>query len=113
MEAPKTEHNSVDNHLISIVSREAKRSLEDGDGNLIFLISDHVFISSSFSFPPNFQIEFSEESVAFLVSELGCALDYLQTQRVLHRLVSVDSDNLLLRIKCISLPFLLQGYQTG
>ncbi|KAL5283252.1 STK32C family protein [Megaselia abdita] len=40
------------------------------------------------------RIEFDEESIALLVCEMGSALDYLQTQRVLHR--DVKPDNILL-----------------
>lgn len=40
------------------------------------------------------RVEFSEESVALLVCELGSALDYLQNQRVVHR--DVKPDNILL-----------------
>ncbi|XP_059219671.1 serine/threonine-protein kinase 32A isoform X2 [Stomoxys calcitrans] len=40
------------------------------------------------------RVEFSEESVALLVCELGSALDYLQKQRVVHR--DVKPDNILL-----------------
>lgn len=32
-----------------------------------------------------FEVEFTEESIALLVCELGSALDYLQAQKVLHR----------------------------
>ncbi|CAD7084643.1 unnamed protein product [Hermetia illucens] len=40
------------------------------------------------------RVEFSEESVALLVCELGSALDYLQSQRVVHR--DIKPDNILL-----------------
>ncbi|XP_058982743.1 serine/threonine-protein kinase 32A [Musca domestica] len=40
------------------------------------------------------RVEFSEESVALFVCELGSALDYLQLQRVVHR--DVKPDNILL-----------------
>ncbi|XP_055678994.1 serine/threonine-protein kinase 32A [Lutzomyia longipalpis] len=40
------------------------------------------------------QVDFSERSVALLVCELGSALDYLQSQRVLHR--DIKPDNILL-----------------
>lgn len=40
------------------------------------------------------QVEFSEKSVALLVCELGSALEYLQTQRVIHR--DIKPDNILL-----------------
>lgn len=39
-------------------------------------------------------MEFSEQSVALLVCELGSALEYLQTQRVIHR--DIKPDNILL-----------------
>lgn len=44
--------------------------------------------------PLSFQVEFSEQSVALLVCELGSALEYLQTQRVVHR--DIKPDNILL-----------------
>ncbi|KAH8313556.1 hypothetical protein KR067_007917, partial [Drosophila pandora] len=44
--------------------------------------------------PSSFQVEFSEQSVALLVCELGSALEYLQTQRVVHR--DIKPDNILL-----------------
>ncbi|KAH8369428.1 hypothetical protein KR009_010692, partial [Drosophila setifemur] len=44
--------------------------------------------------PQSFQVEFSEQSVALLVCELGSALEYLQTQRVVHR--DIKPDNILL-----------------
>ncbi|XP_026839905.1 serine/threonine-protein kinase 32A [Drosophila persimilis] len=40
------------------------------------------------------RVEFSEQSVALLVCELGSALEYLQTQRVVHR--DIKPDNILL-----------------
>nr|XP_036212816.1 serine/threonine-protein kinase 32A isoform X2 [Bactrocera oleae] len=40
------------------------------------------------------RVEFSEESVALLVCELGSALEYLQKQRVVHR--DIKPDNILL-----------------
>ncbi|KRF78732.1 serine/threonine-protein kinase 32A isoform X1 [Drosophila virilis] len=40
------------------------------------------------------RVEFSEQSVALLVCELGSALEYLQTQRVIHR--DIKPDNILL-----------------
>lgn len=40
------------------------------------------------------RVEFNEESVALLVCEMGSALDYLQTQMVVHR--DVKPDNILL-----------------
>ncbi|KAH8417681.1 hypothetical protein KR222_004417, partial [Zaprionus bogoriensis] len=40
------------------------------------------------------RVEFSEKSVALLVCELGSALEYLQSQRVIHR--DIKPDNILL-----------------
>ncbi|XP_023179966.1 serine/threonine-protein kinase 32A isoform X1 [Drosophila hydei] len=40
------------------------------------------------------RVEFSEQSVALLVCELGSALEYLQTHRVIHR--DIKPDNILL-----------------
>ncbi|XP_032593616.1 serine/threonine-protein kinase 32A isoform X2 [Drosophila grimshawi] len=40
------------------------------------------------------RVEFNEQSVALLVCELGSALEYLQTQRVIHR--DIKPDNILL-----------------
>ncbi|KAH8295199.1 hypothetical protein KR018_008459, partial [Drosophila ironensis] len=40
------------------------------------------------------RVEFTEKSVALLVCELGSALEYLQTQRVVHR--DIKPDNILL-----------------
>lgn len=51
---------------------------------------DNVFLSHSLCL----QVEFSEKSVALLVCELGSALEYLQTQRVIHR--DIKPDNILL-----------------
>ncbi|EDW34640.1 GL22352 [Drosophila persimilis] len=51
-----------------------------------------VELLSSLEHP--FLVEFSEQSVALLVCELGSALEYLQTQRVVHR--DIKPDNILL-----------------
>lgn len=49
-------------------------------------ITAQLFISLTCCF--YLQTEFSEESVLLLVAELGSALDYLQSRRVIHRWVS-------------------------
>ncbi|KAH8344493.1 hypothetical protein KR084_011601 [Drosophila pseudotakahashii] len=47
-----------------------------------------------YCFPNSLQVEFSEQSVALLVCELGSALEYLQSHRVVHR--DIKPDNILL-----------------
>lgn len=50
-------------------------------------VSYHIYVFDCFlnAILFIFQVEFTEESIALLVCELGSALDYLQAQKVLHR----------------------------
>lgn len=61
---------------------------------ILFVISAAQIGITYFSLSFCLQVEFSEKSVALLVCELGSALEYLQTQRVIHR--DIKPDNILL-----------------
>ncbi|EAT44400.1 AAEL004217-PA [Aedes aegypti] len=52
----------------------------------LFMVCD-LLAGGDLRYHLNHQVEFSEASVALLVCEIGSALDYLQKQRVVHRLV--------------------------
>ncbi|XP_055906859.1 serine/threonine-protein kinase 32A [Eupeodes corollae] len=59
----------------------------------LFMVSD-LLTGGDLRYHLQQRVEFSEESVALLICELGSALEYLQKQRVVHR--DIKPDNILL-----------------
>ncbi|XP_016932320.1 serine/threonine-protein kinase 32B isoform X2 [Drosophila suzukii] len=72
---------------------DASLLADDDDEEDLFMVCD-LLTGGDLRYHLQNRVEFSEQSVALLVCELGSALEYLQTHRVVHR--DIKPDNILL-----------------